>query len=380
MKQVFIFLLLATPAFGGDAKSPVSSGGNWQWTVSAGPAIRNIGTLKINSGYRSGGVIPPSFVGSSSLTEPNVGAESSTDDRFYNDGYVRQDAGTSTDGNTWYWGYDNAAQVQDKQLAYSATGYQSILRDSYSIPSFGASSRDSLRGFSPHIQVDARGPQKLWGFQLGFSGGFDFTHVDQSLAYSNYSGNQFRDDYRLDYVDSYDLNGVIPPLAPYFGTLGGPGPVIGNVPTSRSITPVLLFTDTASFSNQVWSSIDINVFSFTVGPTLTRSWGPLSMSLQGGLIFNIYDWDAQQGERLTGSNSSGTSTVANWAEGDSGTKFRPGLYGQADISYDVGNNWAIGCYFRVDTAAEFRAQAGPSTFKVDPSGYSAGFQLRYLLP
>lgn len=379
MKPAF-FLLLATAAHAGGAKSPASNSGNWEWTVSAGPAVRSIGTLKINSGFRSGGVLVPSFVGNSSLTTPNVGDQSAPAERFYNDGYVRQDAGTPVDGSTWFWGYDNAGQIQGNQLVQSATGFESTLRDSFNIPRFGASSRDSLRGFSPHIQIDARGPQKLWGFRLGFSGGFDFTQVDQSLSYSNYSGNQFRDDFRLDYVDRYDLNGVIAPSAPYFGSIGGPGPLISNFPSTRTITPVLLFTDSASFSNQVWTSIDMNAFSFTLGPSLTRTWGSFSMSLQGGAIFNIYDWDARQGERLNGTNNAGTTTVARWAEGDSGVKFRPGLYGQADISYDLVDGWAVGGYFRLDTASEFRAQAGPTIFKIDPSGYSAGFQVRYLLP
>lgn len=255
-----------------------------------------------------------------------------------------------------------------------------MLRGDVESPRGGAYSRDSLRGFSPHLQLDGKSPLSFGGFRVGFSAGFDFTQVDQSLAFSNFAATQFRDDYRLDYVDTYALDGVIPPLAPYNGTLEGNGPLIGNLPSNRTITPVLLFTDTASFSNQVIASIDMDVSSLALGPTLNRSWGPVDVALQAGVILNVYSWEARQSESLSGANSSGTSTLARWTEGDSGTKFRPGVYVQADVSYDVGNHWAIGSFLRLDSASEFRAQAGPSIFKVDPSGFSAGFQIRYQLP
>ena len=85
-----IALLGRVPAFAGDAKSPVSSsGGDWEFSLSAGPAVRTLGQLKINSGYRSGGFALPSLVGSDSLTIPPVGDTTGYADREYDDGYVR---------------------------------------------------------------------------------------------------------------------------------------------------------------------------------------------------------------------------------------------------------------------------------------------------
>lgn len=381
MKASALFVLFTLPALAGDPKTPIpSSGGDWEWSVSAGPSIRNVGKLKVNAGYRSTTGIIPSFVGSDSLTVPPVGDENAAADRFYNDGYVRQDPGTPGDGSTWFWGYDNASQVQGSQLGYSATGAQSIRRDAWRVPSSGPFSRDSLRGFAPHIQVDARSPYRFAGFRLGLSAGFDFTQVDHASTFTSFTGTQFRDDYRLDYLDRYELGEVIPPLAPYRGTLAGPGAVIPNQPFSRSVNPVLIFTDTAAISNQVWNSIDIDVFSLTFGPTLQRSWGPLDFAVQAGVILNVYHWQARQSERLSATNSDGTAVVARWAEGDSGTKFRPGLYAQGEVSHDVGENFSIGAWLRVDTAREFRAQAGPSIYRIDPSGFSTGFVLTYTLP
>jgi hypothetical protein len=366
--------------FAGSAKDAEPSTDGWEWSLSVGPAFRDIGTLKTDAGYRSGSVIVPSFVGNGSLDLPSVGDEAAYGDRAYNDGYVRQDAGTQLDGATWHWGYDNDSQVQGNQLVFSATGYQSTLRDAYTAPFSGPSSRDSLRGLAPRIQFDARGPQRIAEFRLGFSGGFDFTRADHNMSFSNFSGSQFRDDYRLDYEDRYELNGIIPPLAPYMGNIGGPGPIIDNIPSNRTIRQVLLFTDAASISNQVKSSFDLNVLSLTFGPTLTRTWGAFDLSIQSGLILNLYDWDASQSERLNVTNSDGTSTVARWAEGSSGTKLRPGIYAQVDVSYDIDEDVLIGAFMRLDTAREFRASAGPTTFRIDPSGIMGGLMIRFRIP
>jgi hypothetical protein len=323
MKASILLALVPLPLLAGEPKSPLQTSGDWQWSISAGPSVRNVGMLQVNAGYRSSVGIIPSFVGSDSLTVPPIGDENAYADRFYNDGYVREDAGTSTDGSTWFWGYDNAGQVQGSQLAYSATGAQSILRDAYRVPPSGPNSRDSLRGFAPHIQVDARSPYQIAGFRFGLSAGFDFTRVEHASIFSSFTGTQFRDDFRLDYEDRFELGGVIPPQGPYMGNFGGPGPVIPNQPFSRSVTPVLLFTDTAAISNEVWNSIDIDVFSLTFGPTFQRSWGPVDFSVQAGVILNVYNWQARQAERLNATNSSGTTVVARWSEGDRGQNSVP---------------------------------------------------------
>jgi len=377
-----LLLCPSATALAGDAKgaSVAPSSGDWEFSISAGPAMRNMGQLKINSGYRSGGFALPPLVGSDSLTVPPIGPDGAIGDREYNDGYVRQDGGTPVDGTTWYWGYDNASQVQGDSLVYTATGFQSILGGASSAPNGGAYSKDSLRGVAPHIQFDARSPHYLGPFRLGFSAGFDFLKTGQAIAYSNFGASQTRDDYRLDYVDTYALQGVIPPQAPYQGSLGGPGPLIDNIPFNRAVTAVLLGTDTATFNNQVWSSIDIDTFSFTMGPTMSWSKGPFQVALSGGLMVSIYDWDARQSEVLNASTANGTQRIATWAEGDSGTTVRPGLYVQGDVGYALNESVGVGGFLRFDAAPEFRAEAGPTIYRIDPYGVTAGVQIRFMLP
>lgn len=374
---------LLPTAFAGDAKSPVAATntGGWQFSLSAGPSYRTIGSLKINSGYRSGGFALPSFVGEDSLVVPPVGEEGVYADRTYDDGYVFRDGSTeSVDGSTWYWGYDSPSQVQGDELVYHATGFQSIRGDIANAPNAGPSTKDTLGGVAPHLQFDAMSPHYLGPFRIGFTAGVDIVKVDQSLAFSNFSASQSRSDYVLNYVDRYDLDGVIPPGAPYEGSFDGPGPLIGNLPTLRTITPVLMGTDTAQFNNHVFSSIDINALSLTFGPTLGMEQGKFNFAFSGGVIVNVYDWSARQSETLGGTNTGGSAQVARWAEGDSGVTVRPGLYVQGQAGVALTEHLGLSTYLRLDAAQEFRAQAGPTIYKVDPYGLNLGLQMTFRLP
>lgn len=379
LRPIIATLFSVAPAFAGDAKSPAASGGDWEFSLSVGPAVRTLGQVKINSGYRSGGFLLPSLVGPNSLTVPPVGDTGGYADREYNHGYVRQDAGTSFDGATWNWGYDSALQVQGGQLVYQATGFQSIRSDTSGAPNAGPASKDTLDGVAPHLQFDARSPYRIGPFRIGLTAGFDFIKTDQSLAFSNFSAAQTLDNYRLDYEDRYDLDGVIPPLAPYAGSLIGPGPLIGNTPVIRTITPVLISTDTGTFRNQVSSSIEIDAFSFTLGPTFSFREGPFEFAVSGGVIVNLYDWSARQSESLDSTTAAGDSRVATWNESQSGTKVRPGLFAQAELDYAVNEEVGLGGFIRLDAAGEFRAQAGPTVYEIAPYGVTAGFLVRLMI-
>jgi hypothetical protein len=375
-----LFLLPSAPALAGGAKQVVPSGGDWEFSLSAGPVYRNVGEVEINAGYRSGGLALPSFVGGNVLQTPAVGETGVPFNREYNDGFVRQDAGTPNDGSTWNWGHDSDSQVQNDQLVYRATGFRSDYSDIRNAPATGPSQHRNLEGIAPHLQFNARSPHRLGPFRVGFTAGLDFVKTDRSLGFSNFSAGQTRVDYRLDYEDRYDLGGVIPPLAPYQGSLGGAGPVISNFPASRDITPVLLLTENAGFANQVSTSFDLDALSLTLGPTLALTHGSFDFAVSGGFTLNIYSWQAAQKETLDVTTTQGTVEIARWSEDDHGVKFRPGAYLQGEAGYSFTERIGMTGFLRIDAARSFSFGAGPTTYEVDPYGITAGVMLRFTLP
>lgn len=380
LRLTVLLLLPALPITAGDAKlglsSPSPAGGDWEFSLSAGPAYRHLGDVRISGGYRSEGLALPSLIGGNSLVAPPIGGPDVIGDRTYNDGFVGQDAGTAGDGSTWNWGYNDPAQVEGDQLVFSATGFQSVFSEMRSAPAGGPTRTRDLEGGAPHLQFDARSPHRLGPFRVGFIAGMDFLKTDRSLSFANFSQTQTREDYRLDYTDRYDLDGVVPPLSPYQGSVSGPGPLISNQPSTRTMNPVLVDTTTGIYSNNVSSSFDLNALSLTLGPTLSLARGRFAFALSAGVSLNIYDWKARQDETLT----AGTSTYAAWSDRNDGVKFRPGLYVQGEAGYQLTETIGLTGFARLDAAESFSFGAGPTSYKVDPRGVTAGFMLRYALP
>jgi hypothetical protein len=373
-------LLTALPAAAGDAKlvlpSPPASNGDWAFALSAGPAYRHLGEVRISGGYRSAGAVLPSQVGGNSLVTPPIGETGVMGDRTYNDGFVGQDAGTSGDGMTWNWGYDDSSQIHSGQLVFHATGFQSVFSETRSAPASGPSRTRDLEGMVPHLQFDAHSPHRIGPFRVGFSAGMDFMKTGSSLAFSNFSQTQTRQDFRLDYVDRYDLGGVIPPLAPYQGSADGPGSLISNLPAARDQSTVPAGTVTGIYSNRVSSSIDLNTLSLSLGPSLSMERGRFGFALSAGFSLNVYDWDARQDETLTAT----TANFAAWSDGDNGVKLRPGLYLQGEAGYQLTENIDLIGFGRLDVAESFTVGTGPTSYKVDPGGATAGMFLRFPLP
>jgi len=367
-------LLLTTLAHAGDPKAPIPAADGWQWTLSAGPAWHYMGNLRFNGGSRSQRAFLPSFVGTDVLNVPSIGDETMPDERFYNDGYVRQDAGTPTDGSTWFWGYDNDSQVQGTNLVYQATGSQSIRRNTIATAP-AVRTRDSLRDLGVELRADLLTPYKLGPFRIGGVLGLSLVSANQSIRFSNHNTSQFRDDYRLDYVDTYDLGDVVPPTASYAGTITGPGPLIQNVPTTRSLIPVLQFTDTAGFTNQVHAEFSDTLIAFSIGPSLIYQQGPWNFVFSGGMLLEFHKYSARQYEALNVVSANGTALFAQWIEGDSDTRIRPGLFAQAAARYEVENGWHIGAFVRGEIADDFSVSAGPSVFEFEPVGFTLGAEL-----
>lgn len=166
----------------------------------------------------------------------------------YDDGYVLPDISGSQDGKTWYWGYNQANQVVGDSLSmHLATGSPRV-------------------GFSETKGGDVQaGFDIVYGRVLGFFnlsekrkaawgvlGGFGSLDVNLDTT-STVTGTMARSAYR------YSLGGILPPLAPYAGTYGGPGPVIDTAvtPVGSAVVPA---------TSTLYSRIDAMALGFKLGP------------------------------------------------------------------------------------------------------------------
>jgi hypothetical protein len=145
-----------------------------------------------------------------------IGPDRAGADHYYDDGYNRVDAGGNADGQTWFWGYENASQIVGDNVLMNST----------------STAAGALYGLSdaPH-----------WGFELNYArelgwNGSYWWGVEIGLSWVNLNFSDRRsfttDAFRT--TDSYSLGEMNPPPAPYAGTFSGPGPSISDNP-QRSV-------------------------------------------------------------------------------------------------------------------------------------------------
>lgn len=384
MKSPYFFLLslsAASAAWAGTSTNELitedKSSDRWQISaVSAGAAWRHYGELSYRGGSRSQGLSLPSFVGGNSLDLPSIGTEGEYADRDYNDGYVNQNGGTADHGLTWFWGYDSASQVQGDSLVYSATGARSAYRESSTYHG-GLRSNDDMEGFSPQIDILITPPESSPQMFDGFLFSFSYFGDDQDGRYSNFGARQTRDDYRLDFTDSYDLDGVIPPSEGYQGSYDGPGASIGNLPTSRYRNDVLINTDVASFTNSISTSFELDSFSLAFGPTFS---GLISDQWQWqascGATFNVLKWSASQTENLSVTQTNTSEKIHHqWKDKDSGTTVRLGVFARGELIRYFSNDIFIKTYLQGEMAESLEVDLGPSSFDLKQAGYSLGLSI-----
>jgi hypothetical protein len=380
ISPLLAFAALLLPARAGEpASAPASySSGDWEFTLSAGPAYRQSGTLNFTGGSRSGGLSIPSLVGQDSLVTPPIGSANGLGDRTYNDGYVRQDPSTGTDGYTQNWGYQNSSQVSGDNIAFHATGFQSIRSDSLNTR-IAPRADEQERTIAPVIQFDATYNKEFFGIRPGLSASFTWSPISFNRAWNDFSLTQTRTDFRQDITDLYNLGGLgsLIPSAPYAGTGSGPGFLLGNVPDSRSSQIVQIGSENAVFGNRVTTHFDADHFTFSFGPTLEKPLGQ-SWNLQAGLGVAVHwlSWSASQNEILSVTQASGTSQYARWHDSSSGDKILGGLYLQLGAEWSPGNrDWSLKTFMRTDLGDSFSKQIGPSRVTYDTDGFMAALML-----
>jgi len=381
-----LLLLTATLAAGPaplSDKSPVPSSRSGGWRVSGGFMHRSPGGFDWTTGTQSVPSLLTIGPGSSTSGIDSIGPANAFANRTYFDGFVFQDAGTvQNGGDTWYWGYDNAPQVNNGLISFqggNGTAATATASDNYE---YGGWSSD-LDGTAPYLQLEWIQPYTD-SLNIGFQGGISFMNTGASRSLSTFTAATSRTDFGIIYTDTYDLMGSHAPQAPYAGSLAGPGILLTNIPLNRVATQTVSGGETATAFNSISTDFDLSLATLSLGPVLEYQRGPFALQASAGLTINIADWDAEQNETLFitktvvgGPDVPGQYfTRAEWTREfrnrDDGTEVLPGFFLQAAISRQLNEQWSLTAFGRYDRVGEVDVHAGPSTGSADLSGWSVG--------
>lgn len=285
---------------------------------------------------------------------PDLGA-STFSPRQYADGFVAPDEGGSTDGDTWNWGYDRADQVVANGTGLAFHAYSgSPFADSADVtddPQWGGELRYSW--------IAREWAGATWGLDAGLQ--WTSIAVEDSRA---------RSGSLLETTDVYDLQGILPPSAPYAGSAAGPGPLLNAAAATRTSATV----PTSIAGSREFSA---DLLGLQVGPRLDIPLGDwLSASLGGGLSVAFLDGELRYDERA--SLPSGLAWSHRGEASDS--EWLVGGYLRGQLNVRLSDRWGIygGAEFQALTSAtvgdgtvEARLGLGAGYF------FSAGLQFGF---
>jgi hypothetical protein len=238
------------------------------------------------------------------------GAASGGIDHTYDDGYVRLDSSANAGGLTWNWGYEDGAQLVGDTIAFHSI--QSAEKKSTDEAQYGLELvYERLLG-----RFFSRG---IWGFEAGFS----YTDLDLNADRSGAGGASL-------ITDSFALNGVLPPNAPYHGTFNGPGPLLGDTPART------LGTDTLTFASQ--HRLSGHLFGFRFGPLVEWNFSrAFSVALSGGIALApaMIDYDFSEAITLQGGQTFSTRGHSTK------TDLLYGHYLNALLRYSFNDHWSV---------------------------------------
>ncbi|HEX2750137.1 MAG TPA: hypothetical protein VHM91_19170, partial [Verrucomicrobiales bacterium] len=316
-------VLAGSPAMPDKSPAPVSPSGGWRF--SAGLMHRSLGGFDWVTGTQSVPSLLTIGPGSNTAGIDAIGPANAIANRTYTDGFVFHDAGTPTNGDTWNWGYNSAAQVSGNNIVFHGGNGTAATATEASNYESGAFSTD-IDGTAPFVQLEWVKPLN-GSVNIGLQGNFSFLNTGASRNLSTFTANKSRTDYAITYTDTYDLMGGTPPQAPYTGSLQGPGFVLSNIPLSRVASQLMSGSETASAFNSIHADFDLKLFSLSFGPVVEFHRGPLAVQASAGLTLNVADWDADQKETLFVSRDGGAATAQNtWHDQSSGTELKPGFF------------------------------------------------------
>ena len=378
-----------------------------EWFIKAGPVYRagmdmnvsgssyvqTLGLHAQNSSSRGTGSGSPSLM--------PLNDASGYADRTFDDGFVFMDPSTAVNGDTWYWGYNNASQVDLSRdtLSFHRTGSDETA-SSYRT----SVSRRTIRDESIFADQTISG----WGIEL--SGGyvmresqkFKWSVIGGVDGFDNETMHVWAEPY-AEQIDTrktetiatysssstytYDLMGVVPPSAPYNGTYNGwppPSPIIPNSPASleetqkeKSRTTRGVATSTETARNTVSMDIDSTIFEFWTG--VRMDWEPndtIAIFAQPTISLNAVSIDGERTENWLLEQGGSVRTLQTWKESVNTTDWLFGMGLQGGIEWDNNDRWFVSIHVGYDWVNDkATAELGPNPIAFDISGYTAGAEI-----
>ncbi len=347
--------------------------------VEVGAAYRTFGDITFDTRSRSAASFLPSIFTTDSLRAP-YGSRSGFADRRYDDGFVFRDINTATPaaflpGATAFWGYQSNSQAQGDALFFHGHGTSSSLSER-SDPRSGWTDGNNASA-SPVLQISLDYPISPT-VDLGASLGFLFASVSSTRTATTFQARY--QPQALSVTDTYALNGLIPPLAPYAGLFDplGPAPLINNVPSRRSEFVRNIPGSAVGFANQVHESLDLDLYTFSLGPTLRLHRGRLEGSLSTGMAFNIADWEANSTERLIASPAHGRQKqIRRWQSASSGLELLPGFFLQTELGCRLSSVCSVSAFGRYDWTETLHEDVGSSSISMNLDGFTVGGSINF---
>jgi hypothetical protein len=291
---------------------------------------------RFSLGARFGLNFKADFQNSAAFNNPavNPGPATGGAEHTYDDGYVLVDSSGDAGGLTSNWGYQHASQVAGDTMQFHA-----IQPDSHS----SATGNPQYGG--EFVYQRAIGSLPLlssgdWGFEFGFG----FTDLDLR---DNRNGTVPVT------TDTYQLNGLLPPGAPYKGTFTGPGFLLGDTP-ARSFTSATV-TGYQKLSGQL--------FSFRLGPF--AEWNLTSkLSLAGSVGVTLapttVDYDFSETYTLADGSAYASSGHSDRS------KLLYGPFVGVMLRYDFNANWGVYVGAQFQSLTDLEQSVGSRTASFDP--------------
>ena len=253
-------------------------------------------------------------------------------DYDYDDGFVHVDSSNNLGGKTWNWGHNSDTQVNGGSIDFSITNSVANARTDEDSSAKGGVELYTYYDMGAVAIPGLRERGATWGFR----GGLHYAHINVDSNNTISSGLSTL-------TDRFNLDGVIPPLAPYVGSFGGPGPLLGDSP-SRTIT-------TGGKALVAGSRhLDVDLTTFTFGtylevPVAQRFDLMFEAGVSAAVAAGSYDFESS-------TTATGLGTQAS-SGSDSDSSVLTGFYLGVGGTYQLSDKWSIQAAGRYQCMEDF---------------------------